>query len=68
MLLRGKLIPLHEHERVIKIYEERNTELVQRNAEWQSLYFAQVGLNATLNNQLGEVLSAVRKAREAETA
>lgn len=66
MLLKGRLIPVREHERIISIYQERNEELIKRNAEWQTLYFAQVGLNATLNGQLTEVLSSIRKAREAE--
>lgn len=66
MLLKGKLIPVHEHERIVAVYQQRNEELIERNAEWQSLYFAQVGLNATLNGQLTQVLSAIPKAREAE--
>jgi hypothetical protein len=65
MLLKGKLIPVREHERVIAVYEERNQELIKRNAEWQTLYFAQVALNATLNGQVAEVLGGIRKAREA---
>lgn len=66
MLLKGKLIPIREHERIIAVYEERNQELIKRNAEWQTLYFAQVALNATLNGQVAEVLGGIRKAREAE--
>lgn len=68
MLLKGKLIPVREHERIIAVYEERNQELIKRNAEWQTLYFAQVALNATLNGQVAEVLGGIRKAREAEAA
>jgi hypothetical protein len=68
MLLQGRLIPVREHQRVIQVYETRNEELANRNKEWQDLYFQQVRLNSTLNEQLTTVLDSIRKAREAGAA
>ena len=53
---------------MIQVYETRNEELANRNKEWQDLYFQQVRINSTLNEQLTTVLDSIRKAREAGAA